>query len=130
MTKRKKKNGKSRDSTRFLKYTEKKGTEVVGYRKTGKYKEKKWAAEKVVGHKEKVAYTEEGWYMKKVPITKKVYTTYYVPEEEKVYKTKRKLESPAIKAALSRKVKAPKLKKYKKYLLDEKRRIKVRIGGR
>ena len=118
MAKRKKKKVKSGASTRFLKYTEKKGTEVVGYRETGKYKEKKWAAEKVVGHKEKVAYRKEGWYMKKVPI------------REGVYKTKRKLESPAIKAALSRQVKAPKLKKYKKYLLDEKRRIRVRIGGR
>ena len=102
MTKRKKKKVKSGASTRFLKYSEKRV-------KVGT---------KVVGHKEKVAYTEEGWYMKKVPI------------REGVYKTKRKLESPAIKAALSRKVKAPKLKKYKKYLLDEKRRIKVRIGGR
>ena len=114
MARRKKKKVKSGASTRFLKYSEKRV-------KVGT---------KVVGHKEKVAYKEEGWYMKKVPITKKVYTTYYVPEEEKVYKTKRKLESPAIKAALSRQVKAPKLKKYKKYLLDEKRRIRVRIGGR
>jgi len=102
MAKRKKKKVKSGASTRFLKYSEKRV-------KVGT---------KVVGHKEKVAYTEEGWYMKKVPI------------REGVYKTKRKLESPAIKAALSRKVKAPKLKKYKKYLLDEKRRIRVRIGGR
>ena len=102
MARRKKKKVKSGASTRFLKYSEKRV-------KVGT---------KVVGHKEKVAYTGEGWYMKKVPIRKGV------------YKTKRKLESPAIKAALSRKVKAPKLKKYKKYLLDEKRRIKVRIGGR
>ena len=102
MAKRKKKKVKSGASTRFLKYSEKRV-------KVGT---------KVVGHKEKVAYTEEGWYMKKVPI------------REGVYKTKRKLESPAIKAALSRQVKAPKLKKYKKYLLDEKRRIRVRIGGR
>jgi len=87
-----------------------------------KYTEKRVkVGTKVVGHKEKVAYTGEGWYMKKVPI------------REGVYKTKRKLESPAIKEALSRQVKPvglKTLKKFKKYLLDEKRRIRVRIGGR
>jgi len=105
MAKRKKKKVKSGASTRFLRYSEKRVK--VGTR--------------VVGHKEKVAYTGEGWYMKKVPI------------REGVYKTKRKLESPAIKEALSRQVKPvglKTLKKFKKYLLDEKRRIRVRIGGR
>ncbi|MBP92502.1 MAG: hypothetical protein CMC55_00105 [Flavobacteriaceae bacterium] len=73
--------------------------------------------QKITGYKEKVAYDESGWYVKKVPIETPTYKK----------ETEVRITSPALKEASERKLKLPKLKKYGKYLVSGKRHT-IRIG--
>jgi len=73
--------------------------------------------QKITGYKERVAYDESGWYVKKVPIKTPTYKT----------ETEVRITSPALREASKRKLKLPKLKKYGKYLVSGKRHT-IRIG--
>jgi len=102
-----KKKVKSRAPTRFIKYREKKvkvGVKRVAF---------KPAPRKII--------TKQKVVIQKTPKEK--------VKETPIYKTERKLEFPAVKESLAMKVRAPSLKRFKKYLVS-KRRVKIKIGRR
>ena len=129
MVKRKKKKDNNDKPTQFLKIKVKRKKVQTGQKITG-YKEKKTYKEhRITGYKEKVVYDESGWYVKKVPIKTPIYKLKLVPIETPTYKkeTEIRITSPALREAARKRLQLPKLKKYRKYLVPEKR-VRIRIG--
>jgi len=116
MVKRKKKKDNNDKPTQFLKIKVKKKKVKVGEEYQVTYKKKKKYLYTIYGGKTK---EDKHFYGKEIKSVKKV----------PIYKEKKEIQitSPALREAARKRLQLPKLKKYRKYLVPEKR-VRIRIG--